>query len=318
MYKSLTDSGASVDFVEPSAHTSKEELASYDAVLVGVAPPTSLSANKVYSAFAIANKAKELGNLAIFLDAPEPYKLQASIKSCHLTLSDLKKEFYSRRKDYEQMLSNPEFSADVYSFIAHLYTEEWPTTIFAALPWSTSESLVSAIPNINEAKLFGVNLDHQVLQSVGDITLSEGQEAFWTCDGPKTKWATSIERTLRNPMVPVRQSRWEHREEIITRMSKSIGTLVSVYRSSEPWWTPFIAESLALGKPVVTDWRLSCKLGAHWSHLASTIEEMSALERAELAAHQRDAYLDATASSSQAKMSEAIQSVASALSFTNK
>jgi hypothetical protein len=318
MYKSLTDSGASVDFIEPSSRMGKEELSSYDAVLVGIAPPTSLSANKIYPAFAIANKARELGNLIIFIDAPEPYKLQASIKSCYLNVSDLKKDFYSRRNNYDELLTDSEFSADVYSFIEYLYTQEWPTTIFSALPWSDIASLTSALPNINSSKLFGVNLDYQILQEAPLSVVTHPEQTFWTCDAPKTKWATSIEKTLRHPMTPVRHSKWENRDEIADRMSGSIGTLVSTYRSSEPWWTPFLAESLALGKPVVTDWRFSSELGAHWSHLASTVEEMSVLERAELANSQRSVYLDATSSSGQTKLSEAIQAMASEISLTSK
>jgi len=318
MYKSLTDSGASVDFMEPSSKMSKEELSSYDAVLVGIAPPTSLSANKIYPAFAIANKARELGNLIVFIDAPEPYKLQASIKSCYLNVSDLKKDFYSRRNNYDELLTDSEFSADVYSFIKYLYTQQWPTTIFSSLPWSDEQALASAIPNIDGSKLFGVNLDYQILKESPAIESLNGEQTFWTCDAPKTKWATSIEKTLRHPMTPVRHSRWEHRDEITNRMSESVGTLISTYRSSEPWWTPFLAESLALSKPVVTDWRFSSQLGAHWSHLASTVEEMSALERAELADSQKSVYLDATSASSQTKIAEAIQTVALEISLSKK
>ena len=79
--QALKDGGASVSIAEPSIYMSKEALQEYDTVLVGVAPPTSLSANKIYPAFSVASKAREIGNLALFLDAPEQYKLQSSLKS---------------------------------------------------------------------------------------------------------------------------------------------------------------------------------------------------------------------------------------------
>jgi len=45
---------------------------------------------------------------------------------------------------------------------------------------------------------------------------------------------------------------------------------------------------------------------------------MSVLERAELANSQRSVYLDATSSSGQTKLSEAIQAMASEISLTSK
>jgi hypothetical protein len=64
-----------------------------------------------------------------------------------------------------------------------------------------------------------------------------------------------------------------------------------VYRNNEPWWSPALAQSLSVGVPVVTDWRYTASLGVEWSHLASSIEEMSEEERFALAGNQKDSYL---------------------------
>jgi hypothetical protein len=47
-----------------------------------------------------------------------------------------------------------------------------------------------------------------------------------------------------------------------------------------------------VGVPVVTDWRLTSSLGVEWSHLASSIEEMSSEERYALALAQKKSYLE--------------------------
>jgi hypothetical protein len=314
--KELTLSGADVSFVEPSLDYTKEKLSEYDVVLVGVAPPTSLSANKIYPAFAMANRAKELGNLALFLDAPEPFKIAASLKSCYLNISDLKKDFYRNRKNYKELIASPELALEVSSFIEYLHKKQWPTTIFSAFPWSEPTSITSVIPNIEESNLFGINLDYLMSPDSNNISTSSQHKSFWTCDSPNTKWARSIQLTLKNPVVPVRASKWESASETEERIRASIGTLVSVHRSLEPWWTPFLARSLALGKPVVTDWRYSEALGEPWSHLASTVEEMSPSARGELAKRQRASYLDAVNQSTYKNIGLALGSVASRLSFT--
>lgn len=314
--RELALSGADVTFIEPSLEYTKEKLAEYDVVLVGIAPPTSLSANKIYPAFAIGNRAKELGNLALFIDAPEPFKIQASLKSCYLNISDLQKDFYRNRRNYKEVVSTPELASEIYSFVEYLHKKAWPTTLFSAFPWSEPTSITSVIPNIEEQNLFGINLDYLVLQDANNISFPSESTSFWTCDSPTTKWARSIQLTLKNPVLPVRGSRWESAADTDKRIETSVGTLISVHRSLEPWWTPFLARSLALGRPVVTDWRYSSMLGEPWSHLASTVEDMSPSARAELSKRQRASYVSAVSKSAYKNVSLALESVASRLSFT--
>jgi len=314
--KELSEMGGhQVDFLEPSFSFEKPFLSEYDIVLVGVAPPTSLSANKVYPAFAIANRARELGNLALFIDAPEPFKIPASLKSCYLNISDLQKDFYSRRKEYKTFTSNPEFAKEVYEFNEFLYRRPWPVTLYPALPWSEPGAITAAIPNISEKKLYGLNLDHQLL-SASAIKRGEGLDsAYWVADQLSTKWTKSVALTLNNRVSPVRQSKWDNAEKIDETLSGAVGSLISVYRSSEPWWTPFVAKSLIQATPVATDWRYSSEVDRSWGLLASTIEEMSPKQREELAIQQAETYLN-SASSLRSKTEQAIEAAVSHIRFT--
>ncbi len=289
LYHHFVSQGVSVDFKEPSVYTKSEELLEYDLVLVGIAPPTSLSANRTYPAFYTGGLALEQEKLVLFIDAPEPYKIQASIKSCYLNVSDLQKKFYENRKFYDQFVTNQKIQERVYSFIEFLHTGVWPELLYPAFPWSADEFIKKTLPNAD--KVTAVNLDSTLVQ-VGRISADLSLEQnYWTCDSPKTRWARRTSRTLSYPVVGARQRKWDLEETTLSRMKSSIGTLVSLYRSDEVWWSPALAQSLGVGTPVVTDWRHSGVLGPEWSYLASSIEDMSNSERFDLAVAQRDFYL---------------------------
>lgn len=289
--QALKDGGSSVSIMEPSIYMTKEALQEYDAVLVGLAPPTSLSANKIYPAFSVASKAKDIGNLILYLDAPEQYKLQSSLKSCYLNMSDLQKDFYNRRRNYSDLVSDPDLKQEVYGFIEFLYNEKWPTTLYPSFPWMSYKAISQVILNTDSTVLAPINVDAYLLRQPyvsSDFSITK---EYWTCDAIKTEWSKSIIKTLKYDVASTRESRWENFEDTQHRIRKSIGTLVSVYRSNDPWWSPALAQSLSVGTPVVTDWRQSSILGQEWTHLASSVEDMNQSQRFELAVAQKESYL---------------------------
>jgi len=289
MAHSLASQGVKTDFIEPQLSITKEVLDAYDYVLVGIAPPTSLSANRVYPAFAIANRALKAGKLLLFIDAPEPYKIQASIKSCYLNVSDLQKPFYKMRRSYHEFVAREDVQSEVYEFIDFLYTQNWPALLFPAFPWSTDESVRKALPNVDT--VVPINLDADLLNSSRVYPDLSAERSYWTSDAPKSRWTGKVSRTLVNPVVPTRHRKWDLEEETLERMKRSVGTLVSLYRSDEVWWSPALAQSLSVGTPVATDWRHSQVLGPEWGFLPSSIEGLSNSERFDLAVAQRDSYL---------------------------
>lgn len=289
--RALEEAGVAVELVEPTKHITSKQLSEYASVIVGIAPPTSLSANKVYPAFAIANKARKLGKLSLFIDAPEQYKLQASLKSVSLNVADLSKEFYQNRKSYSHLVSDSEFRADVFEFNEFLYTERWPTTFFPALPWSKLETISKSLPNTDSDNLVPVEIDSYILRAPFVQANFSGSKGYMTCDVPATKWARSIITTLNCDVVATRFSRWEKQETTLERIRSSVATIASVYRNNEPWWSPALSQSLSVGVPAVTDWRLTAFLGPEWGHLASRIEEMDSEERFNLAINQKESYM---------------------------
>ena len=109
----LLSTSAKVDFLPPD-FVSDEDVKAYDAVLVGVAPPTSITANNVYNAFSVANKARRRETLSLFIDAPEPHKIQASLNSFASGKSSLDKSFYGKRKGYKKLSEDNKFREEFF------------------------------------------------------------------------------------------------------------------------------------------------------------------------------------------------------------
>lgn len=314
MAEALSRNGDDVDFIEPSFKYTKQHLALYDVVLVGIAPPTSIAANKVYPAFAMAERARELGNLALFIDAPEPFKIMASLKSVDSGVSSLTKPFYEKRKEFKTFKTDEISRQEVMSFNEFLYKQEWPTTIYPSLPWNTASNLISAIPNLSVDNVVGVNLDYQIIEDVKSEAKEPQLSDHWVADYPRSKWVEQVSYSVRTSVEHLRPNPWMSEEEIEERIINAVGTLIAVHRNYEPWWSPFIAKSLALGKPVVTDWRYTNHLGKSWNMLASGVEDMTPMERQAMAQYQLTTYT-ASVEGQRENLFEAMAKVASQVQF---
>jgi len=293
LYESLVHADADVTFVlRPSVDMSMEELEQYDKVLVGIAPPTSVTAYKVYPAFAIAYRAWKLGNLEMFIDAPEPHKLQASINSCRTGKSDLTKDFFSRRKNYSDFVASNQLQNEVNGFIAFLHSKKWPHTYYPAFPWSESRTIYQDSLVMGANSLISLVPDSWLFEKNYVSTENATQSNYWTADATNTVWLRSTREQLTQKVVLAQSKRSETEQDVIDRVRGSIGSLISVYRQGQPWWSPLLAQSLSMDVPVITDWRRTSHMGAEWSYLATSVEEMSHTERYKLASFQKESYMN--------------------------
>lgn len=286
---SLIANGHTVAFAsKPSITYTMKDLSEYDKVLVGIAPPTSVTAYTVYPAFSIAYKAWKLGNLEMFVDAPEPHKLQASINSCRNGKSDLTKDFYSRRKNYFDFIEENQLRNEVNGFIEFLFGRKWPNTYYPAFPWSSPNNYAQHLV-MGGNSIIPVEVDGWLFETTP--TTSKREEGnYWVYDS-NSVWTRGIRETLSQELVPAQNKPLETEETILPRVAGALGSLVSVYRQGQPWWSPLLAQSLQQGVPVITDWRHTSFMGASWSYLASTVEEMNPEDREWIAGEQKEAYL---------------------------
>lgn len=289
LVRSFQDAGVDARVMSPRLDWDEKFLSEFDLVIVGVAPTTSITANKIYPAMITAEKARNIGNLALLMDAPESYKILPSFRSWQ-DMEKTLKSFYDRRKNYSEVAQDENLQAQLKSFITHLCEDPWPTTFFPEFPWSTKDYMIKNISNLDSEALVGVNVDMYVLLQPPKVRNFYASDEYWTCDA-MNPFGKEQQKLLNKPVIPIK-STWESENETLTRIRESIGTLVATYRWGESWWSPALAQSLSQGVPVVHDWRYTGYMGEEWSHLASTIENMSLSEREELAYSQKQLYLN--------------------------
>lgn len=290
VHQALQDGGHHVEWVQPSISMSKDYLAEFDSVVVGIAPPTSTAAHRIYGALSVIQFAYELGNLRLLVDAPEPRRIFVGLKSIYSKPDSLTKDFYQKRREYRKT-ADEEVLERLHVAVRLLHTQEWPTTIFPLFPWMSFPSVSTEISMTNAGNLAGLNLDSHLLRHHHENVPVKSD--YWVVDSPTTKWSSNIEKTVSHQVLSTKASRKDPSGTSYARMRGAIGCFVSVYRYGTPWWSVALSQALSSGVPVVTDWRLSSMLGPEWAVLAQSIEDMNEYERLSLAEAQRDSYIKA-------------------------
>lgn len=286
--RALTSSKHKVTWIEPSVSMSKDFISEFDCVIVGLAPPTSTAAHKIYGSLSVIKHAWDEGNLALVIDAPEPRRVWAGIKNIDSNPDNLIKDFYSKRSEYRKAL-RPDIFDHIQSAIKTLVDEVWPTTLFPTLPWMSFASVSTHIPNTSRKNLVGLNFDEKYITD-DNTFFTEKSPEYWVADSANSIWTKKQENLVALPTTPLRVHRWEGDADSVARLKESVGCFVSTYRGGEPWWSSAVSQSLYAGVPVVTDWTLSSILGDSWRLLPATIEEMTQGERNELVKSQKESY----------------------------
>ena len=288
LVSTLENLGHEVSWEEPRLGMDTSYLNSFDSIVVGMAPLTSVSSRWLYGSLSVLDYATKLNKAVIFVDAPEPQKVWSGIRAIANKPEDLTKPFYSAKKEYVAACE-PKTRQRIISLIDRLYGDIWPSTIYPALPWD-DRKIMSNIPNLDTQNTHSFNFDRSLLEL--DINKTGPENAdFWCVDSPKTKWSKQVSKTLTHEILPIRDNYWQGNRDALSRMDSSIGTLISTYKDSDVWWSVMLSQSLFVGTPVVTDWRKSGVLGEEWRFLASSVEAMSPSERHSLALLQKDSYL---------------------------
>jgi len=285
--QALRESGHDVVWDTPSIRWDEEYFKQYDTVVVGLTAPTSITAHRLYGALSVIDKAQKVTNVKYLIDAPEPYKLWNGIRALATNPEDLVKDFYSQRNEF-RLASEPKNLSRLQKVIFDLYENTWNETIVPAFPWSTESDVTKHIPNLPSDRVILLCLDSLLFKNLKtDAVHMKGETVGWSYD-QKTPWVNKISKTLSNSVSPMTSKD----SSTLANINKSIGSLISVYKNNEPWWSANLAQSLYVHTPVVTDWQHSSFLGYSWSVLAQTVEDMSNSERVFLAKAQKESYLE--------------------------
>ena len=285
--KVLKNAGHQVVLCEPDVSWERFDLEAYDAIFVGVSPLTSLSANNAYGALHIINLMASSDKLTLFIDAPNPSQIGASLRSIKSKPDQLSKEFYSYRKGY-QFSKDPENLKRFMQVVDLLLDGEWPDTIYPSLPWRDIESINQELPQGVHSHLRGINLDSYMITR-REVSNDERIQR-WAADMPDSAWTKKTLKTLNYSAIPMKWHKGFSDEDITEKMENSIGSLIAPYKDGT-WWTPRYAQSLTTVTPIASEWKETSLLGNEWNALAATIEHMNAKERSQVATGQRESYL---------------------------
>jgi hypothetical protein len=283
----LRDKGHDVILCEPDVTWTRQDLDTYDQILVGIGPILSLSANNVYGALSVLDVMKDSEKLMYFIDAPQPTQIGSSLRSLVSNPEQLTKNFYAYRKGYQHAL-NSENTKRFMAVADRLLGEPWPTTIYPSLPWRSAASVAAYLPSTAANSLRGINLDSYLVDKK-DLAYSERVNR-WVADSLTTPWYRKTILTINYPVKPVKWHKGFTDEDVSLNMAQSIGTLITPYRDGT-WWTPRLMQSLNVDTPVITDWKEAGSVGSSWSVLAATVEDMDPAARRALARSQANEYI---------------------------
>jgi hypothetical protein len=286
--RALRERGVTVDWQVPNMDN--REIMAYDKVLVGIAPVLSLAANRSFSALALVEALWDSDKLTTFIDAPEPGKIHASLRSVNKAPESLTKSLYSRRAGYSAIATDKTHASKIARIVETLTHESWRKTLVPVLPWSIVDKSLAGLPQNVSSSCVGINIDSFIVDKLhGDSTTRYNQ---WVVENENTKWIKNSTKVLVYPSVPAKTKRAQGDAAVLENMSSSAGVLIGPHDDKVLWWSSRFAQAMNTRTPVATEWRDSQAIGDAWAHLASGIEEMNLEDRYELSTAQRSQYIE--------------------------
>lgn len=285
--KSLQAAGHTVTWEVPSFEWTREYLDQFDAVVVGVSPLTSLSANYCYGGLHVITEMLDSKKLTLVVDSPQPGQLEASLKTVLASPETLTKDFYANRRGFQQA-NDPVVRKRLLRTVEHLLHGSWPTTVYPSLPWQELSSIKAQLVDGARESLVGLNLDAELLTEA----VSTGERRLkWSADTLTSPWAKKVISTLIYPVSPMKWHKGWNDKLVEDQMSRSTGVLISPHKKDGTWWTYRYVQALNTGTPIATLWTEAVDLDESWGNLAANIETLSQVERDTIANRQRESYM---------------------------
>lgn len=309
--QALTQLKCEVVWAKPDITWTKEYLNSYDAVFVGLVPPTSLSANQAYGALTTINELFDSSKLYLVVDNPKHWLIKPSLKSVLKDTGSLVKPFYQKRSQYA-LAKEPKNLDRMLNACQRLLDEVWPTTIYPGLPWKSDESVSDHLPSGAASSVLGLNFDALLLKS-SNLEIRQ-DPAHWAASNHKSKWSENMANHVSLPIKPLKASKKETDLDALNALKASIGLLAAPQdRIGGTWWSSSYSQAMNLNTPIATEWRESSTISPSWSLLPSSIEDLTPEGRFDLALRQKEAYLASIPS-----QNEALESLQTLLEQSNR
>ena len=295
-----SDNGHSVEWFTPSVHLTKKDVDAYDYILVGIAPPLSVTSNKAYGVLKFISTMQSDSRLKFFVDSPEPSRITLNLRAVQKDQTRLVTQFHRLRKDYKDVVSDEKVRNGVLSGIDYLADGEWPETFYPEMPWINKEAIKSKLPAGASSTAVGICVDpFFITETFGKINATKCER--WAVDTDKTRWSASAISSMQLPYQLMKTNKASTDTEVGELIATSKASLLSPTADGSVWWSYRWAQSMNSSTPIVSDWRVTSQLGVSWGHLAASVESMSYIDLFETSVTQKSEYLNALPSRDKVK-----------------
>jgi len=289
-FKTLAESVsifASVEWKTPTINCTQEDFSNYDYVVVGLTPPTSMSANNLYGALRIIDVLYNSPKLVMVVDHPQLWQYKHGFNSIKLNSSSMFNTFYSKRREFS-IASKKESVESIISGVNKLLTQKWPTTIYPSLPWSDGKNYKKFFGSYGVDSLVPVNLDSFLLNDT-DSEIFVGNN--WIVDNPKSTWISSISKFLTKPIYPVSNNKKINDKDALDSIKNSFAFIFTPQeRGVGTWWSYRLIQALNTETAILSDWKVTHLLGPEWSLLSYDLENKNNDSIAKIAKLQKESY----------------------------
>lgn len=289
--KILVANGHSVEWKNLRVEMSKRDVASYDLIILGVAPILSVTSHRAYGVLNMLDILWDDSRLKLIVDTQTPSSISANLRAVIKDDSRLFSEFFYARKQYEAVLLNKTAKTRVLSAVERMSNDEWPDTLYPMTPWTDLSAIVSKMPAHARESVMGLCVDSYFLAKKN--MLPSAVSNSWAVDTKNTKWSQSTISSLRFSHNLMKDKRSADDEAVSDAIASSFGALISPNNDGTISWSSRWVQAMNVGTPIASDWKLTSKIGKSWSHLAAGMEEMSMVDRYELSLSQMIEYSNA-------------------------
>ena len=278
---------AEIDWASPSLTWSEDFLNQYDYVVVGLTPPTSQSANKIYGAMNLINILYDSPKLIIVIDHPQLWQYKHAFNSIDSSPLSIFEPFYSKRKDFS--IAKELYVDSISQANYKLLSKKWPKTIYPSLPFKNTRNIDKLLGLSAAESLIPVNLDAFLLTEGFMLKNTIGD--YWLVDQKKTKWAESLFKFLRIPIKDFKSYKKISDYEANSLINDSFGLMFSPQdRGVGLWWSYRLIQALNSGTLVLSDWKETEFIGPEWSILGYDLENQTTQDIINIAKLQKQSY----------------------------
>jgi hypothetical protein len=288
LYKAFSEF-ADVTICEPRLGWSRADLESFDLVVVGLTPPTSLAANKIYGALHVLDLMYESPKLRLVVDSNQVWQFKNSFASFKRNPAQILSPLHIARKDYNSAVAKHVGSFE--ALAGKISAVVWPMTYIPLLPWQSVTDAANATGIVPADRAIGIQVDQFFIskQSVAQGIRND----YWAVENPKSLWWQTTSKTIRHEFTPLSTVKKPKDLDVQQVIASSMGLVVPPQdRKVGTWWSYRYLQALNTNTPVVTYWQDTVSFSDSWSKLAYQVEDMDIYDRQELARLQFIDYID--------------------------